>query len=77
MLLSLPSGSVLPFQVDVLESLEILQESNVDGVIVTGNHFLQVTRQSPFRIQANLRSVVTGKEGLVGRALGEFQFSII
>ncbi|XP_069986048.1 leucine-rich repeat and immunoglobulin-like domain-containing nogo receptor-interacting protein 1 [Penaeus vannamei] len=50
---------IISNKVDVLESLEILQESNVDGVIVTGNHFLQVTRQSPFRIQANLRSVVT------------------
>ncbi|XP_063612548.1 probable oxidoreductase PXDNL, partial [Penaeus indicus] len=50
---------IISNKVDVLESLEILQESNVDGVIVTGNHFLQVTRHEPFRIQANLRSVVT------------------
>ncbi|XP_042884648.1 slit homolog 2 protein-like [Penaeus japonicus] len=50
---------IISNKVDVLESLEILQESNVDGVVVTGNHFLQVTRQRPFRIQANLRSVVT------------------
>ncbi|XP_066951968.1 leucine-rich repeat and immunoglobulin-like domain-containing nogo receptor-interacting protein 1 isoform X2 [Macrobrachium rosenbergii] len=47
-------------KVDELESLEVLEESNVDGVIVQGNHFLQVNKEQPFRIHANQRTVVTG-----------------
>lgn len=45
----------------MLESLEVREESNIDAVIVRGNHFLQVSREKPFRIHANVRTVVTGK----------------
>ncbi|KAG7160566.1 Leucine-rich repeat and immunoglobulin-like domain-containing nogo receptor-interacting protein 1-like [Homarus americanus] len=49
---------ILNNKVDMLESLEVREESNVDAVIVRGNHFLQVSREKSFRIHANIRSVV-------------------
>ncbi|XP_045609778.1 leucine-rich repeat and immunoglobulin-like domain-containing nogo receptor-interacting protein 1 [Procambarus clarkii] len=51
---------ILNNKVDILESLEVREESNVDTVIVQGNHFLQVSQEKPLRIHANVRSVVTG-----------------
>lgn len=53
-------SAVLCWQVDDLESLEIKEEANVDGVLVRGNHFLHVSREKPFRIHANDRTVFTG-----------------
>ncbi|XP_071529732.1 uncharacterized protein [Panulirus ornatus] len=50
---------ILNNKVDMLESLEVREESNIDAVIVRGNHFLQVSREKPFRIHANVRTVVT------------------
>ncbi|MPC27065.1 hypothetical protein E2C01_020220 [Portunus trituberculatus] len=46
--------------VDDLESLEVREEANVDGVLVRGNHFLHVIQEKPFRIHANDRTVFTG-----------------
>ncbi|KAK4295382.1 hypothetical protein Pmani_032052 [Petrolisthes manimaculis] len=50
---------ILNNKVDEVEALEVCEEANIDGVMVRGNHFLQVTRQSPLRINANHRSIVT------------------
>lgn len=52
---------MLCLQVDDLESLEVREEANVDGVMVRGNHFLHVSREMPFRIYANDRTIFTGK----------------
>lgn len=52
---------VLCLQVDDLESLEVREEANVDGVMVRGNHFLHVSREMPFRIYANDRTIFTGR----------------
>ncbi|KAK8407812.1 hypothetical protein O3P69_002389 [Scylla paramamosain] len=46
-------------KVDDLESLEVREEANVDGVLVRGNHFLHVIKEKPFRIHANDRTVFT------------------
>ncbi|XP_045131412.1 uncharacterized protein LOC123516245 [Portunus trituberculatus] len=46
-------------KVDDLESLEVREEANVDGVLVRGNHFLHVIQEKPFRIHANDRTVFT------------------
>lgn len=53
-------SAVLWSQVDDLESLEVREEANVDGVLVRGNHFLHVSREKPFNIHANDRTVFTG-----------------
>ncbi|KAB7497531.1 hypothetical protein Anas_07956 [Armadillidium nasatum] len=46
-------------KVDAIESLTVEEESNVDGVIVKGNHFLNIKEsEDVLKIRANERTVI-------------------
>ncbi|RXG55709.1 hypothetical protein Avbf_16658 [Armadillidium vulgare] len=49
-------------KVDAIESLTVEEESNVDGVIVKGNHFLNIKEsEDVLKIRANERTVIVGE----------------
>ena len=49
------------FQVDQLEGLHIPMALNIDAVVITGNHFLQVRDVNPLVLEANQRNVINSK----------------